>query len=429
MHDIKSILADPDGANASLRRRHPDLDFGSLIELAEKRRELTTQFSGLRHEQKSVSEGFASKSMSDEERTLLRAQLKELSTHVKTLEGELKTLEEELEHAALLLPNLPSDATPNGSSEADNQVVRSWGEPTTFDFEPANHADLGETLGILDFESAARISGARFALYRGLGARLERSLASFMLDMHTDQHGYEELLPPFLVSRDSMIGTGQLPKFEEDAFRTEPDDLFLIPTAEVPVTNMYRGQMLDVGELPMSYAAYSACFRREAGSYGKDTRGLTRLHQFQKVELVHFARPEESVALHEALTGHAEAVLQALELPYRVLELCAGDLGFSARRCFDLEVWLPGQSMWREISSCSNFGEFQARRAGIRYRPAPGEKPRFVHTLNGSGLAIGRTVMAILEVHQRADGSIGIPAALQPYMRVDEISARESVRA
>ena len=220
-----------------------------------------------------------------------------------------------------------------------------------------------------------------------------------------------------------MIGTGQLPKFEEDAFRTEPDDLFLIPTAEVPVTNMYRGQMLDAGELPMSYAAYSACFRREAGSYGKDTRGLTRLHQFQKVELVHFARPEESEALHEALTGHAEAVLQALELPYRVLELCAGDLGFAAQRCFDLEVWLPGQSMWREISSCSNFGAFQARRAGIRYRPAPGEKPRFVHTLNGSGLAIGRTVMAILEVHQRADGSVAIPAALQPYMRVDEIPA------
>lgn len=422
MHDIKSILEDPDGANASLRRRHPDLDFDSLIELAEKRRELTTQFSGLRHEQKSVSEGFASKTMSDEDRTTLRAQLKELSTHVKTLEGELKSLEDELEHAALVLPNLPSANTPDGSSEEDNQLIRSWGEPTTFDFEPANHADLGESLGILDFESAARVSGARFALYRGLGARLERALASFMLDMHTEHHGYEELLPPFLVSREAMIGTGQLPKFEEDAFRTEPDDLFLIPTAEVPVTNMHRGQMLDVGDLPMSYAAYSACFRREAGSYGKDTRGLTRLHQFQKVELVHFARPEESEALHEALTGHAEAVLQALELPYRVLELCAGDLGFTARRCFDLEVWLPGQSIWREISSCSNFGEFQARRAGIRYRPAPGEKPRFVHTLNGSGLAIGRTVMAILEVHQRADGSVGIPAALQPYMHVDTIS-------
>jgi seryl-tRNA synthetase len=423
VHDIKSILEDPAGASASLRRRHPDLNFGSLIDLAEKRRELSTQFSGLRHEQKTVSEGFASKTMSDEERTTLRAQLKELSTHVKSLEGELKALEDELEQAALLLPNLPSSNTPDGASEEDNQVVRTWGEPTTFDFEAASHSDIGEALGILDFESAARVSGARFALYRGLGARLERALASFMLDMHTEQHGYEELLPPFLVSRDSMIGTGQLPKFEEDAFRTEPDDLFLIPTAEVPVTNMYRGQMLDAGELPMSYAAYSACFRREAGSYGKDTRGLTRLHQFQKVELVHFARPEESEALHEALTGHAEAVLQALELPYRVLELCAGDLGFAAQRCFDLEVWLPGQSMWREISSCSNFGAFQARRAGIRYRPAPGEKPRFVHTLNGSGLAIGRTVMAILEVHQRADGSVAIPAALQPYMRVDEIPA------
>lgn len=422
MHDIKSILEDPAAANASLRRRHPDLDFGSLIELAEKRRELSTRFSGLRHEQKTVSEGFANQTMGDEERTILRAQLKELSTRVKGLEGELKALEDELEQAALLLPNLPSATTPDGSSEEDNQVVRTWGDPTEFNFQPRNHADVGEALGILDFEAAARVSGARFALYRGLGARLERALASFMLDMHTQEHGYEELLPPFLVSRDSMIGTGQLPKFEEDAFRTEPDDLFLIPTAEVPVTNMHRGQMLDPDELPRSYAAYSACFRREAGSYGKDTRGLTRLHQFQKVELVHFARPEESEALHEALTGHAEAVLQALELPYRVVELCAGDLGFAARRCFDLEVWLPGQSMWREISSCSNFGEFQARRAGIRYRPAPGEKPRFVHTLNGSGLAIGRTVMAILEVHQRADGSVAIPVALQPYMRVDVIS-------
>jgi len=423
VHDIKSILEDPEGANASLRRRHPDLDFGSLIELAEKRRELSTLFSGLRHEQKTVSEGFASKSMSDEERTTLRGQLKELSTRVKGLETELKTLEDELEHAALLLPNLPSAQTPDGASEEDNQVVRTWGEPTTLDFEPVDHADLGESLGLLDFESAARVSGARFALYRGMGARLERALASFMLDMHTDHHGYEELLPPFLVSRDAMIGTGQLPKFEEDAFRTDPDDLFLIPTAEVPVTNMHRGQMLDVADLPMSYAAYSACFRREAGSYGKDTRGLTRLHQFQKVELVHFAKPEESEALHETLTGHAEAVLQALELPYRVIELCTGDLGFTAQRCFDLEVWLPGQAMWREISSCSNFGDFQARRAGIRYRPAPGEKPRFVHTLNGSGLAIGRTVMALLEVHQREDGSVGIPSALQPYMRVDAITA------
>ena len=423
MHDIKSILEDPEGASASLRRRHPELDFGDLITLAERRRELSTQFSGLRHEQKTVSEGFASKTMSDEERTMLRSQLKELSTRVKGLDGELKALEEELEHAALCLPNLPSPETPDGASEADNRIVRTWGEPPALGFEPADHASLGEALGILDFEAAARVSGARFALYRGLGARLERALASLMLDLHTEDHGYEELLPPYLVSRDAMVGTGQLPKFEEDAFRTEPDDLFLISTAEVPVTNIHRGQILDGGELPISYAAYSSCFRREAGSYGKDTRGLTRLHQFQKVELVHFVTPEDSAAVHERLTAHAEAVLQALELPYRVVELCAGDLGFAAQRCYDLEVWLPGQSIWREISSCSNFGEFQARRAGIRYRPAPGEKPRFVHTLNGSGLAIGRTVMAILEVHQQEDGSVRIPAALQPYMRVESISA------
>jgi seryl-tRNA synthetase len=422
LHDIRALLEDPEGATSALRRRHPDLSFDSVLSLGEERRALSARFSTLRHEQKSVSEGFASKTMSDEERTVLRAQLKELSAKVKGLESELKALEERLENEALLLPNLPSAETPSGASEADNVVVRSWGEPANFDFEPREHGDLGEALGILDFEAAARVSGARFALYRGQGARLERSLASFMLDLHTETHGYEEILTPFLVTRESMIGTGQLPKFEEDAFRTEPDDLFLIPTAEVPVTNIHRDQILDASDLPQSYAAYSACFRREAGSYGKDTRGLTRLHQFQKVELVHFTRPEDSAQTHEALTGHAEAVLQALELTYRVVELCAGDLGFSARRCYDLEVWLPGQNMWREISSCSNFGDFQSRRAGIRFRPAPGEKPQFVHTLNGSGLAIGRTVMALLETHQRADGSVALPAVLQPYMGTDVIS-------
>jgi seryl-tRNA synthetase len=422
LHDIKGLLEDPEGAASALRRRHPDLSFDSLLALGEQRRELSARFGALRHEQKSVSEGFASKTMSDEERTALRGQLKELSGQVKGLESELKALEERLEHEALLLPNLPSPETPDGASEADNVVLRAWGEPASFDFQPRDHGALGESLGILDFEAAARVSGARFALYRGLGARLERSLANFMLDLHTQTHGYEELLTPFLVTRESMTGTGQLPKFEEDAFRTEPDDLFLIPTAEVPVTNINRDQILDAADLPQHYAAYSSCFRREAGSYGKDTKGLTRLHQFQKVELVHFTRPEDSAQAHEALTGHAEAVLQALELPYRVVELCAGDLGFSARRCYDLEVWLPGQDMWREISSCSNFGDFQSRRAGIRYRPAPGEKPRFAHTLNGSGLAIGRTLMALLETYQRADGSVSIPAVLVPYMGTDVIS-------
>ena len=353
MHDIKALLEDPEARTQALRRRSPDLGFEALLTLAQQRREMTTRFSGLRHEQKTVSEGFASKTMSDEERLTLRGQLKELSVEVKGLESELKELEDRLEHEALLIPNIPSSQTPDGASEEDNVVVRTWGEPASTSFEMKDHADLGEDLGILDFEAGARVSGARFVLYRGAGARLERALASFMLDLHTEHHGYEELLPPFLVNRDAMVGTGQLPKFEEDAFRTDPDDLFLVPTAEVPVTNIYREQILAASDLPRSYAAYSACFRREAGSYGKDTRGLTRLHQFQKVELVLFSRPEDSEALHQTLTGHAEAVLQALELPYRVVELCAGDLGFTARRCYDLEVWLPGQKTWREISSCS----------------------------------------------------------------------------
>ena len=280
---------------------------------------------------------------------------------------------------------------------------------------------LGEKLGILDFEAAARLSGSGFALYRGLGARLERSLQSFMLDLHTEQHGYTEVLTPFIVRRDAMMGTGQLPKFGDDAYRIEPDDLFLIPTAEVPVTNMWREQILDASQVPARFCAFSPCFRREAGSYGRDVKGLTRVHQFQKVELVHFATPEGSQEAHEQLVSHAENVLKALGLAYRVVDLCGGDLGFGASRCYDIEVWLPVQKRWREISSCSNFLDFQARRADIRYRPGPGEKPRYVHTLNGSGLAIGRTVMAILEVYQNADGTVTVPEALRPYMRTDVI--------
>ena len=422
MLDIKAILADPDGTIARLRTRSPELSIDHVLEMGERRRETVGRYSTLRHEQKEVSSGFARSDMPPEEKSALRDRLKVMSDEVKALEHQVKELDEALESALLLLPNLPSAETPVGQSEADNPVLRTWGEVPSFDFEAQGHDVLGEALGILDFEAASRISGARFALYRGAGARLERSLATFMLNLHTEQHGYEEILPPYLVLRDSMVGTGQLPKFEADAFRAEADDLFLIPTAEVPVTNMHREQMLDGDDLPYTYAAYSSCFRREAGSYGKDTRGLTRLHQFQKVEMVHFTRPEDSEACHEALTGHAEAVLQALGLPYRVVELCTGDLGANAQRCYDLEVWLAGQKVWREISSCSNFGDFQARRASIRYRPAPGEKPRFVHTLNGSGLAIGRTVMALMEHYQQSDGSIAIPEVLQPLMGADRIA-------
>ena len=421
MLNIKRILDDPEGAEAALRTRNAELSLAGVLEIDAERRSVAGRFSDLRHEQKETSAAFGrgGREMAPDARAAVHARLKELSTEVKALEARHKELDEALTSALLFIPNLPAPEVPLGSSEADNPVLRAWGEPRQADFELLEHDVLLERLGLVDWEAARRISGARFALYTGLGARLERALMTFMLDMHVERHGYTEVLPPFLVSRESMTGTGQLPKFEEDAFRTEPDDLFLIPTAEVPVTNLHREQILDGETLPRHYAAYSSCFRREAGSYGRDTKGLTRLHQFQKVELVHFVRPEDSAAAHETLTAHAEAVLQALGLPYRVIELCTGDLGFSAQRCYDLEVWLAGQGSWREISSCSNFGDYQARRAGIRYRPEPGAKPRFLHTLNGSGLAIGRALMALVEHYQRADGRVDVPEALRPYMRVD----------
>ena len=314
------------------------------------------------------------------------------------------------------VPNLPADSVPEGNSAEDNVEVRRWGTPRAFGFPAKPHWELGEQLGILNFEQAARVSGARFAVYWDAGARLERALANFMLDMHTREHGYREVLPPFMVNEASLFGTGQLPKFKDDLFHCEGGDHWLIPTAEVPLTNLFRDEILDEKQLPTSVTAYTPCFRAEAGSHGKDVRGLIRQHQFQKVELVKFTTPENSYVEHEALTRHAEAVLQALELPYRVMNLCAGDLGFSAVKTYDLEVWLPGQSTYREISSCSNFEAFQARRANIRYRPVGQKKPEFVHTLNGSGLAVGRTWLAILENYQQADGSIQIPRALVSYM-------------
>ena len=419
MLDIKAILEDPESANRRLKRRQSDASFDELIELANRRRDTLSQFEQLRHQQKELSSAFG-KGGDPEQRDTARAQLKELSAQVKGLDQETKELSTQLEDLLLQFPNLVHDDIPDGRDESDNRLVRSWGDPRP-SVGLSTHQELGEQLNILDFEAAARVSGSRFALYRGLGARLERSLWNFMLNLHTEEHGYQELLPPFLVTRQSMTGTGQLPKFEEDSFRAESDDLFLIPTAEVPVTNVHRGQIMDVENLPTSYAAFSACFRREAGSYGRDTQGLTRLHQFQKVELVKFVAPETSEAAHEELTGHAEKVLQLLGLPYRVMELCTGDIGFSAQRCYDLEVWLPGQNCWREISSCSNFGDFQARRANIRYRPEEGAKPRFVHTINGSGLAVGRTIMALLEHYQRPDGGIDLPRCLWPYMGVQSI--------
>jgi len=423
MHDLKWIMDNVDEATTLLQKRHPDLDWSIIVELNEQRRAASSAHNDKRAEQNRLSKEFGQlKGLPADEMTARRDALRDMSNEVKDLEGHIKAVEETLEAALMLIPNIPQAVVPPGRSEDDNVVVKVVGEPFEHPFVGVEHDAIGETLGILDFEGASRISGAGFAVYRGAGARLERALASFMLDTHSEAHGYEEVLTPFVVLRDCMVGTGQLPKFEEDAYQTAQDGLFLIPTAEVPVTNLYRGLMLDGADLPMRNVAFSACFRREAGSHGRDVRGLTRTHQFQKIELVQLTTPEESEAAHEALTRHAETILEKLGLVYRRVELCGGDLGFSASRCFDLEVWLPVQKRWREISSCSNFQDFQARRANIRYRPTPSEKPRFVHTINGSGLAIGRTVMAILEHYQTAEGTITVPEVLRPYMRMIVIS-------
>jgi len=342
---------------------------------------------------------------------------------MKTLKEEIRALEERVEEADRKLaavekqvPNVPQDTVPRGTDESANRVERTWGEPRRFDFEPQAHWDLGPALGILDFERAAKIAGARFTVLSGAAARLSRALIQFFLDVHVEEHGYREVLPPFLVNADSLYGTGQLPKFESDLFQTR-EGYYLVPTAEVPVTNLHRDEILRTEELPRLYTAYTPCFRSEAGAAGRDTRGMIRQHQFDKVEIVMFVRPEDSAAAHETLTGHAEEMLQRLGLPYRAVTLCTGDLGFASSKTYDLEVWLPGMKAWKEISSCSNFESFQARRASIRFRRAEGDKPDFVHTLNGSGLPVGRTIVAILENYQRVDGSVEIPEALRPYMR------------
>lgn len=359
-----------------------------------------------------------------------RDELKSLSDRTKELETELAQLHEQIEQVLLLVPNVPHESTPDGSSSEENPVLRTWGEAPRFDFEPKAHYDLGEALGILDFARGAKLSGARFTVMFGLGARLERALINFMLDLHTAEHGYCEVYPPYLVKAETMRGTGQLPKFEEDLFKTQrndPDDpsaLYLIPTAEVPVTNLHADEILDGSILPLAYTAYTPCFRSEAGSHGRDVRGLIRQHQFDKIELVRFVTPEQAEEQLELLTSHAEKVLQRLGLHYRVVSLCAGDIGASSTKTYDLEVWLPSQQAYREISSCSWFTDYQARRAKIRYRSEPKAKPRLLHTLNGSGLAVGRTLVAILEQCQQADGSISLPEALRPFMGCDRISAK-----
>lgn len=419
MHDWKHLRENLASVRASLGRRGHDVDWGSLEKLTEERRSLTTQVEQLRHELKKGSDQVAQLRRAKQPADGAMAAMKQLGDRIKEMERGLRGVEETVTSLALRIPNLPHHTVPVGHDSSDNVEVRRWGTIPAFSFPPKPHWDIGEHLGILDFDRAAKIAGARFAVMTGAGARLERALINFMLDCHTTSHGYREVLPPLLVNRHTMTGTGQLPKFEDDLFRLRDEDYFLIPTAEVPLTNLHREEVLSEDLLPVRYTAYTPCFRREAGSYGKDTRGLIRLHQFNKVELVTFTAPESSYEELERLTGHAESILQSLQLPYRVVSLCTGDLGFSAAKTYDLEVWVPSQQQYREISSCSNFESFQARRANIKYRPSGEKKDAktdFVHTLNGSGLAVGRTLVAILENYQQSDGSVLIPDALRPAM-------------
>jgi len=408
---------DPDRVQKALEIRRSDAPLARLLETDSRWRQAQASLEDRKAERnagsREVGKLFAAGHRADAEE--LRSRMASLGTEIGALEEEAGRLQQEVAELELTLPNLPHSSVPVGADEQANRVERTWGEPRSFAFEPLPHWDLGVRLGILDFERAAAVAGARFAVLWGMGARLERALASLMLDRHRAR-GYTEVYVPFLVAGRSLVGTGQLPKFGEDLFKVEGADLYLIPTAEVPVTNLHRGEVLEEGSLPRRYCAFTPCFRAEAGSYGRDVRGLIRQHQFDKVELVHFSAPESSYAELEVLTGAAEAILQELELPYRAVTLSSGDLGFAAAKTVDLEVWLPGQAAYREISSCSNCEDFQARRADLKYRPAGGGKPRLLHTLNGSGLAVGRTLIALLENHQQEDGSVRVPSALQPYL-------------
>jgi seryl-tRNA synthetase len=426
MLDLNFVRANLELVEEKLRARglDPATLLGDFRELDRQRRARITQAENLQAQRNKLSQEVARSRKAGAEAAQVAAvmdQTRELKQETEELGRSAAQAEEAMRALLVAIPNLPQDSVPLGKSEADNVEVSRWGQQPAFDFVPKPHWELGESLGILDFARAAKISGARFAVYWGLGARLERALASFMLDIHIREHGYLEVLPPFLVNERSMFGTGQLPKFKADLFKCEDTDLYLIPTAEVPVTNLYRDEVLEEAQLPVSLVAYTPCFRSEAGSYGKDVRGIIRLHQFQKVELVKFACPDQSNEEHEQLTNHAEEILRRLDLPYRKMLLCTADTGAASSKTYDLEVWLPGQGLYREISSCSNFEAYQARRANIRYKPQGRNKTELVHTLNGSGLAIGRTWLAILENYQQADGSVRVPKALQPYMGGEEV--------
>lgn len=415
MLDLKFVRNNPQIVQDALLKRGSAVILDEFLKLDQERREKLFVVEQMKNRRNLVSEEIGRLKKAGKDAPEMVLEMRDLSQQIKEIDEANKKLEEKLQEILLDIPNIPHETVPVGQSEADNKVVRTWGKPREFKFDPKPHWDLGEDLDILDFERGGKVTGARFTFYKGHGARLERAVINFMLDLHTSQHNYVEIFPPFMVNRESMIGTGQLPKFAEDMFKIEGLEYYLIPTAEVPVTNLYRNEILDGERLPILHCAYSACFRAEAGAAGRDTRGLIRLHQFNKVELVKFCRPEDSFEEMEKLTWNAERVLQILGLPYRVVNLCTGDLGFSAAKTYDLEVWLPSYQGYKEISSCSNFVDFQARRAGIRFRNARG-KAELAHTLNGSGLAVGRTVAAILENYQESDGSVTVPEALRPYL-------------
>ena len=421
MLDIKTLRNEPDKIRQALKNRNNDLDITPAIELDLQRREILAEVEQMKAKQNEITKQIPQMKKAGESTDAVFAEMKELSGEIKELDAKVSEIDEQLRGYMLRIPNIPNDSVPVGKDDSENVEMRRWGEPRKFDFDAKAHWDIGTDLDILDFDRGAKISGTRFTVYRGLGARLERSVIQYFLNTHT-ANGYTEIFPPYMVNRASMTGTGQLPKFEEDAFKVANNGYFLIPTAEVPVTNLHRDEILDGTKLPVKYCAYSACFRAEAGSAGRDTRGLIRQHQFNKVELVKFSEPEKSYEELESLTHDAEMLLQGLGIPYRVVTLSTGDLGFSSAKTYDIEVWMPSYGRYVEISSCSNFEDYQARRANIKYRKNPKDKAQFVHTLNGSGLAVGRTVAAGLENFQNADGSVTVPEALRPYMGVDKIT-------
>ena len=422
MLDLKKLRSNTEEVKKALSNRGEDFDVNvidEVIALDEERRKILVDVEALKKQRNEVSAEIPKRKKAGEDVTEVMAEMREIGDKIKADDAKVAELNDKINYIMLRIPNIPNPAVPEGETDEDNVEIKRWGEPTKFNFEPKAHWDLGTDLDLLDFERGGKVAGSRFTVYKGMGARLERSIINYFLDKHTFENGYTEVLPPYMVNRDSMTGTGQLPKFEEDAFKVENNGYFLIPTAEVPVTNMYRNETLEGDKLPIKHAAYSACFRAEAGSAGRDTRGLIRQHQFNKVELVKFCKPEQSYEELDKLVQDAESVLQGLWLPYRIVRICKGDLGFTAALKYDIEVWMPSYNRYVEISSCSNFEDFQARRANIKYKNSPKEKPQFVHTLNGSGVAIGRTVAAILENYQQEDGSVVIPEALKEYMRCD----------